>query len=588
MTTPDQALDLAGRYFQTGHLQPAEQLCRQILQADLQHSAAWHLLGLIAAGMGRYDQARDYIRQALVCNPDLVEAHNNLGNVLTQLGQLDEAVASFQRALRLNPRYAEAHVNLGNALRQQGKLDEAMASYRQAVHYKPDFAGAHDNLGVAYRAAGKLEEAVANHRQALHLDPNVAETHHNLGATLSELGKREEAVASYWQAIRLKPGLAEAQSGLAIVLWQQGHLAEAEAGLQQALCHLPHHAEMHYQLGFVLWEQGKLTEAVGCFQQAVRLKQDFADPHYMLGRYWLLQGKLEHGWSEVEWRWKLKECPPRHFAQPCWGGGRLEGKTILLHAEQGFGDTLHFIRYAALVKQQGCTVVVECQPDLLRLLTSCSGIDHLLPLGTPLPAFDVQAPLLSLPGLCGTTLATIPANIPYLVADRARVGHWRDRLAAIPGFKVGICWQGNPQNTNDRRRSVPLTQFAPLAAVPGVRLVSLQHGPGSEQLTALAGPWTIVDLLGQAEESAQGWVDSAALVRALDLVITVDTAVVHLAGALGVPVWVALPFVPDWRWLREREDSPWYPTVRLFRQTTLGDWDTVFAHMAAELAKRLL
>jgi len=221
----------------------------------------------------------------------------------------------------------------------------------------------------------------------------------------------------------------------------------------------------------------------------------------------------------------------------------------------------------------------------LGVLSGCAGIDQLLPEGGPLPACDVQAPLLSLPGLCGTTLATIPAEVPYLVADHSRVGHWRDRLAAVSGFKVGICWQGNPGHKHDRLRSVPLVQFAPLAEVPGLRLVSLQQGPGREQWAALAGHWPVVDLPGQAEEPSQAWMETAALVCALDLVITVDTAVAHLAGALGVPVWVALPFSPDWRWLLGREDSPWYPTMRLFRQARPGDWAEVFGRIAVALKR---
>jgi len=302
---------------------------------------------------------------------------------------------------------------------------------------------------------------------------------------------------------------------------------------------------------------------------------------------WLLLGNFEQGWPEYEWRWQMRGVPSSPRPQAHWDGSALDGKTILLYAEQGLGDTIQFIRYAAVVKHGGGTVVAECHPALLGSLAGCAGIDQLLPQGGPLPACEVQAPLLSLPGLCGTTLATIPAEVPYLVADRSRVEHWRDRLAAFSGFKVGICWQGEPGHKNDRRRSVPLAQFTPLAEVPGLRVVSLQKGPGREQWTSLAGQWPVVDLPGQEEEPSQAWMDTAALVCALDLVITVDTAVAHLAGALGVPVWLALPFSPDWRWLLGREDSPWYPTARLFRQTSPGDWDEVFLRIRDALGARL-
>jgi hypothetical protein len=249
------------------------------------------------------------------------------------------------------------------------------------------------------------------------------------------------------------------------------------------------------------------------------------------------------------------------------------------------GDTFHFIRYAALVKQRGGTVVVECQPELVKVLAGCAGIDRVVSVGEPLPPCDVRAPLLSLPRLCGTTLSTIPAEIPYLVADRARVDHWRAQLESVSGLKVGVCWQGSPRHRHDRRRSVPLTQFAPLAKVPGVRLVCLQRGHGQEQWQAVTDGWPVAELSGLEQEPAQGWVDTAAQLCALDLVVTVDTSVAHLAGALGVPVWVALPFIPDWRWLLKREDSPWYPSLRLFRQTRLGHWSDVFERLAGELAR---
>jgi hypothetical protein len=261
----------------------------------------------------------------------------------------------------------------------------------------------------------------------------------------------------------------------------------------------------------------------------------------------------------------------------------LAQKALLIYAEQGRGDTFQFIRFLALLGQRGARVVFECPPDLVKLLRGLEGIDCLLPQGTPLPPVDLQVPLLSLPGLLGTTLDSVPSRVPYLKADPSLVDRWRDRLAGMQGRKVGISWQGNPHNRNDRARSVPLAAFVPLAHVPGVVLVNLQRGFGSEQLAELAGKAEIVDLLDQAQESGDAWVDSAALIAALDLVITVDTAVANLAGALGVPVWLALPFTPDWRWLLDREDSPWYPTMCLFRQTRPGDWPEVFARLASRL-----
>jgi hypothetical protein len=275
--------------------------------------------------------------------------------------------------------------------------------------------------------------------------------------------------------------------------------------------------------------------------------------------------------------------PSRNFPQPQWDGSPLEGRTILIHAEQGLGDTIQFIRYAPLVKRRGGTVIVECQPVLSQLLAGCPGIDRLIAQGSPLPAFDVHVPLLSLPRIFGTTLADVPAEVPYLFADAALIERWRDELAGVPGVKIGIAWQGNTRFPADCMRSIPLTHFAPLAQVDGVRLFSLQKGPGREQLAATAAYLPVIDLADRLDEKAGGFMDTAAVVKNLDLIITSDTAIAHLAGALGVPVWVGLALGADWRYLLGREDSPWYPTMRLFRQTRLGDWDGVFERIASEL-----
>jgi hypothetical protein len=372
-----------------------------------------------------------------------------------------------------------------------------------------------------------------------------------------------------------------------MALRRQGALNEAAACLEEGLRQHPGHAEMHNQLGVVLWELGRIADAAGHFDQAVRLDPGHARAHFNRAVYWLLQGNLGEGWAAYEWRWKIQNFDQPHLDHPRWDGGPLQGRTILLYPEQGLGDTLMFIRYAPLVQQRGGRVLVECHPDLLDLLGGCAGIDERFLLRTTPPPFDVQAPLLSLPGLCGTTLSAVPADIPYLNAEAARVARCRQRLADRPGYKVGICWQGSRTNTNDARRSVSLSQFAPLAEVPGVCLVSLQRGPGSEQVAAWTGPGKIVDVSDPAQSGSESWLESAALILALDLVISVDTAVVHLAGGLGVPVWTALPSVPDWRWFQIREDTPWYPTMRLFRQTRLGDWDEVFLRIRDALGVSL-
>jgi tetratricopeptide (TPR) repeat protein len=544
-----QLFDQAAFHHQSGDLAMAENLYRQLLEADPGHVDAWHLLGLIAVQVGRHDVAVEYIGQALRLKPECAEAHSNLGFVLYKQGKLAEAEACFRQALCLQPGYADAYINLGNVLRDQGKLDEAEAVYQEALRLKPGCAEAYNNLGNVPLDQGKLAEAEACFRQALCLQPGYADAHNNLGNALREQGKLDEAEASYREALRLKPGFAEAYNNLGIALGDQGKLAEGEAS----------------------------------YRQALRLKLDYAEAHLNLSLHLLRQGNFAEGWPEYEWRRSTRDNLRDPLPPPSWDGSPLDGQSVLVQTEQGAGDAFQFIRYARLVKAKGGRVVLQCQAALARILATCPDLDQVVAAGTPLPPFPLTAPLLSLPMLCRTTLETIPAEVPYLAVDAARVQTWRTLLAALPGFKVGICWQGSPKLKRDRLRSVPLAVFGPLAKVPGVCLFALQRGPGLEQIGQQRKHLSIVDLPGRSEDPAESWLDTAAMIQALDLVISVDTAVVHLAGALGAPVWVALPFMPDWRWLVDWEDSPWYPSMRLFHQQRPGDWPEAFQRIAMAL-----
>jgi hypothetical protein len=323
-----------------------------------------------------------------------------------------------------------------------------------------------------------------------------------------------------------------------------------------------------------------MDEALAAYQVALWLSPDSASTHWNRALTWLQMGRFEQGWPEYEWRWRRPRMPPRLFPQPRWDGSPLGGCTVYLYREQGLGDMVQFVRYAPLVRRLGGKVIVECPPPLARLFATCPGIDQVYVEGAPPPDFDVQAALLSLPALFGTTLATVPHEVPYLMPGTDRVEVWRHRLGTPEGFRVGIAWQGNPRHPGDLHRSFPLAELAPLARVPGVRLVSLQWGAGAEQNCQLGDRLPVTE---PACGPGDDLLDTAAVIRNLDLVISTDTVVAHLAGALGAPVWVALSAVPDWRWLLKREDSPWYPTVRLFRQKELGPWEPVFEHMAGSL-----
>jgi len=474
----------------------------------------------------------------------------------------------------------------GNAFYMQGRYAEAAECYRRVLRQRPDDVDALNNLGASLADLGRLADAVVCYQEALRLRPDHAEAYYNLGNALRLAARHDEAIKAYVQALRLRPEMAEAHNNLAIVLRKKGRMAEAMASARRALELRPGNASALVNLGLGLAESGQLAEALTCYDEVIRSSADNADAHHNRAQAWLLQGDWARGWPEYEWRWRCAEFTPHGLVAPPWDGTALGGRTILLHAEQGAGDTLQFVRYARLVKERGGLVVLAASERLHPILRTAPGIDRLVPLPreAPPPKFDVHCPLLSLPAAFGTTPETVPAPVPYLHAEPARIARWQKALEPVKGFRVGIAWQGSPTMLPyDRWRSVPLDRFAPLARIEGIRLVSLQYGPGSEQLRAAAGRFPIVDLAGELDESAGAFLDTAAAMANLDLVVTCDTALAHLGGALGVPTWLVLAAVPNWRWLLDRDDTPWYPTLRLFRQTRAGSWDEPFQRMAEAL-----
>jgi tetratricopeptide (TPR) repeat protein len=739
--TVAEAFALALRHHQAGNLLPAEQICRQILQAASGHADSHHLLGVLAYQTGRYEQAVSAIRSAVALNPSAAVYLINLGMAQEALGQIDEAVACYQEALRLQPDSAEAHNNLGNALRQQGELDDAIVQCREALKLRPNFPEACNNLGNTLLKQKQVTEAVAVFREALRIAPHLAEASNNLGTALTELGNNEEGILHYRQAIRLKPHYAEAYYNLGIAVEQQDRLdeaigcyrqtvqlnpaffpayhrlgnaltlldqldealvcfqemvrqhpedAEAHSNLgnalarqskldeairchQQALVINPDCVEAHTNLGNVLARQNKLEEAADCHQQALRILPDFvpawtnlgsvrtqqcrfdealvcfqealrrepehAQTHFNLALIWLLLGNWSDGWPAYEWRWQTTGFARHNYPQPRWDGSPLQGRTLLVLCEQGLGDSMQFIRYLPLAHKEDGRVIFQCLPQLMPLLSGVAGIDELVARGSLLPAFDVYTPLMSLPGLFHHSPETVPAPVPYLRAEPCLTERWRQNMSGVrcpvsdvgrrAGFdfglrtpdsgrflRVGIAWQGTTTYRGDSQRSIPLSNFAGLATVPGVQLISLQKGPGTEQLksdvrrpvSGVKNPSNlesramsieppsdsghrtpdsgrVLDLADDLDEASGAFMDTAAVMLNLDLVITSDTSIGHLAGALGVPVWLALSQVPDWRWLLQRDDTPWYPTMRLFRQTQYGQWEDVFDRIKYELGK---
>ncbi|HYV39898.1 MAG TPA: tetratricopeptide repeat protein [Gemmataceae bacterium] len=537
---------------------------------------------------GQLPQAEQAYRQILQTHPNQAEVHNNLGGVLIDQGRLVEAFACYHAALQLSPSFAAAHNGLGFALERSNQLDQAIRCYEQALRLKPGFAQAWYNLGNVLGKQNKLVDAVGAYQQALRLMPENADALKNLGNALAAQHQWSDAERCHLEAVRLRPGDAAAQYNLGLVQERQGKHEQAITSYRQALQDDPHNVDVHLNLGNALVNVGQLAEAETEYRTVLQLSPNNADGHWNLAHLCLRLGRFEEGWSEYEWRSARPGFAKRAYAQPIWNGSDLGGQTLLVYCDQGLGDTMQFIRYIPLVKQRGGKVIVQCQASLLRLLASVSGIDQLVADTVLLPAFDVHISLQSLPLIFGTKIDTIPADVPYLFADKDLQEHWHSKLGPLEKFKIGIAWQGNPAFLDDQARSIPLTCFAPLAKIEGVQLVSLQKGPGMEQLHAAANQFDVLDLGHQFDEASGAFMDTAAVMKNLDLVICSDSAVAHLAGALGVPVWVALAKVPEWRWLLEREDIPWYPGMRLFRQRFAGDWADVFGRIAGEMKAQLL
>ena len=473
---------------------------------------------------GRLAESKKLYDEILALNPKHADSLHLSGMVAYASGDHASAVTLIEKAVKLQPGGDIYLGNLGNVLSAQGRGDEAIARYKQAIAANPKNPTPYSNLGNAYTTMGRLEDAVSQYQKALAIRPDFYEALFNMGLTLRSLGRFDEAIA-----------------------------------IQR--------------------------RATACYP-------DFAEAHYTLGQSLLLRGDLQEGWPEYDWRWKLGEYAwlrniHGEFSQPLWNGESIEGKTILVYGEQGMGDSFQFVRYLPRVVARGAKVIFAVHPPLRRVIGSIPGVT-LVSLDTvPLPPFDVHSPLLSLPRILGTLhVKDIPADGPYLAAEPERIARWKDRLAQFNGFKIGIAWQGNPNAKIDKGRSLPLAAFAPLAKLPGVTLISLQQRDGLDQLDYLPAGMQ-VERMGDDVDRDGAFVDTAAIMMNLDLVIVSDSAIAHLAGALARPVWVPLKKVPDWRFLLDRNDSPWYPSMRLFRQTVEGEWDAVFHQIADALSEHV-
>jgi tetratricopeptide (TPR) repeat protein len=644
LATLHQTLDLAERNRQAGNLQESERLCREVLAREPHHADAMHLLGVLAYQTGRRDIAVDFIQRAITANPQRPHYYSNLGLALASTGQYEQAISMYRRALSMSPNYPEAYNNMGMALRAQSKLDEAINAYRQALSLRPDspetlnnlgnalgakgqwdqavdsyrtalslradYAEAHNNLGYALNAHKLYDQAIVSYRRALELQPRSAVTWCNLGNALRETAEWDKSIAAQRQAVALDPNLAEAYFGLAAALLEKVQLDEAQAAAHRALALNPQYAQAHNVLGNILQGKSELNSALDCYEKTLELEPsqlvalvnignvmhlkgeygaaldiyrrvltiepDHVHAHWNLGLVSLLRGEFREGWAEYEWRRKIPEFRQAiaRLDRPLWDGSDPTGQRILLHGEQAFGDTIHFARYIHAVISRGAAVSVAAGPNIIRLLSSIPGVEQFAADVQSLPDFDMHCPLPSLPHVLQITEPFWSG--PYLSADPELKPKFAEFIARAEGkLKVGLVWAGGLRPPG---RSIALSQLAPLAH-PGIQLYTLQIGPGREQVQSPPPGMNLIDPTAAISDFA----DSAALVDQLDLIISIDTAAAQLAGALGKRVWTLLKFVPDWRWLLHRDDSPWYPTMRLFRQETDGDWEKPISRLAAEL-----
>lgn len=585
MTPTADPLQLALGHHQAGRWAAASALYHQVLATQPDHADATHLLGFLRHQQGDGAAAQALIRRAIALAPQVAVYHANLGVVLLARGLADAAEASLLRAHLLDPDTADVCNNLGSCSSTRGQFEAAAVWFQRALHLQPDNAQAQHNLGLAWVAQGRADLGLPHFIRAAALQPGSADAQHDLGSALADVGQPEAAVQSLRRALALRPDSVATLGNLVTQLTRLGQADEALALARRCVALQPGLATAWSGLGMVLQHAGALAEARAAVGRAGALDALSPAVGLNLALCQLLMGDFAAGWPAYECRLTLPAFQPLAPwpPSPRWQGEPLAGRSLLLQAEQGLGDTLQFARYAAQLAGQGARVTLQCQPPLLRLMAGLPGVQQVIGTDQPAPACDFYSPLLSLPLRLGTQLHTIPAEVPYVWADSAAQQAWQQRLEHLAGsrFRVGLCWRGSPGHAADCYRSMPLAAFDALADLASVQFVSLQRDRPAEPAGAMAG--CLHDPTAQLVDMA----DMAALIGALDLVISVDTSVCHLAGAMARPVWVLLHAGPDFRWLMDRDDSPWYPTARLFRQRWLGDWAPVVAAVRAALAERV-
>jgi tetratricopeptide (TPR) repeat protein len=614
-------------FHQQGQLTQAQTLYENILTYLPRHVDCLHLLGVIAHQTNKHKRAVELIAKAIEINPDISEFYLNIGSAQRALQQLDAALSSYEKAIALKPYNADAYYNRGNVLKELNRLDDALASYDKALTLKSDYevyinrgnvlldlkrredaltsydkalilkpncAEAYLNRGKALKDLNRLDDALVSYDKAMVLKPDCDEAYNFRGNVLLDLVRLDDALASYEQSIALKPYSADAYCNRGNALRALKRLDDALASYDKALALEPDCAEAYCNRGNTLTDLGHLDAAIAEYDRVIATKPDYSDAYWNKSLTLLLSGDFDKGWELYEWRWLRGKTVShnRYAAKPLWlGVESLKGKTILLHSEQGLGDTIQFCRYATLVAQLGATVLLEVQLPLLELLRGLERVCQVVAEGATLPPFDYHCPSMSLPLAFKTTIGTIPADIPYIKADPSKVAYWRTKLGEHTKLRVGLVWNGGfrPNQPEvwvvNERRNIPLELISRINTSE-IDFYSLQKGEPaeSELLRRKQEVWPETNLFNFANE-LRDFSDTAALIENLDLVISVDTSTAHLAAAMGKPTWILNRYDSCWRWLLDRDDSPWYPTVKLYRQQRLGDWESVLERVNTDLSK---
>jgi tetratricopeptide (TPR) repeat protein len=610
-----EAMQRAHALAQAGDLAAAATICRTVLARSPADVYALFMLGTIESEFGHFDEAAKHLAQAVRLSPQTAEILTSHGNVLLELKRYAEAIEVLSRAIRLQPQNQTALIYRGLGLAQDGRPEDALKDFDRVLLMDPQSVFAlHNRANVliqmnrhgdarrsveaVLRIASDHVAAMANHvtilmheqkfadalravDKALSLESGNADLWIARGQVLQHLKDYGAAFKSYEKALALRPGLAAVFVNICNTLMEQERLDDALSWTAKGIAANPDYAPLFLLRGNILLHLGRREDSLKSYDDAIAASPNYHEAHYHRGSTLLLTGRPQEGWADFEHRWQVADCGfdrPELLAAE-WTGEPLSGRSIVVYSEQGLGDTIQFARFLPELTRRGAKLTFLCHPNLLRLFGPLAADFEIVPRVEGGRRFDFQCALMSLPHRLNTT--DLRAEMPYLAAETALIARWRDRIG-VHGFRIGLCWQGNPKGKIDQGRSIPLVKYAPLASVPDVRLISLQRTHGLEQLQHLPAGMT-VETLGEFDTGDDAFIDTAAIMHSLDLVITSDTAIPHLAGALGRPAWVALKHIPDWRWMLERSDSPWYRSLRLFRQPAPGDWDSVTTAMAEAL-----